>query len=136
MFLLWGCKVYYNLLKFSTFTDIAIKEMLTSTDVQESDAIITESGNCITQYKSASHFFKLQQLSDVFCKPIIHLWSIAGHGKVEVDHVGGTAKVTIRQDIAGGMFFTDAEDMVHHLYASKYVCRKQVCRKARSEICC
>ena len=65
----------------STFTDIAIKEMLASTYVQESDAIIIESDNCTTQYKSASHFFKLQQLSDVFCKPIICIWSIAGHGK-------------------------------------------------------
>ena len=37
----------------STFTDIAIKEMLTFTDVQESDAIIIESDNCTTQYKSA-----------------------------------------------------------------------------------
>ena len=33
----------------------------------------------------------------------------------EVDHVGGITKVTIRPDIAGGMFFTDAEDMVCHL---------------------
>ena len=66
----------------STFNDIAIKEMLTSTDVQESDAIIIERDNYTTQYKSASHFFKLQQLSDVFCKPIICIWSIAGHGKV------------------------------------------------------
>ena len=108
-----------NKLHESTFTDIAIKEMLTSTDVQESDAIIIESDNCTTQYKSASNFFKLQQLSDVFRKPIIHIWSIAGHGKGEVDHVSGIAKVTIRQDIAGGMLFTDAEDMVRHL-PSKY----------------
>ena len=43
----------------------------------------------------------------------------------EVDHVGGITKVTIRPDIAGGMFFTDAEDMVCHL----------LCRKSRSEIC-
>ena len=103
----------------STFTDIATKEMLMSTDVRESNAIIIESDNCTTQYKSASHFFKLQQLSDVFCKPIICIRSIAGHRKGEMDHVSGIAKVTIRQDIVGGMFFTDAEDMVHHL-SSKY----------------
>ena len=71
-----------NRLHDSTFTDMAIKEMLRSTDVQESDAIIIENDNCTTQHKAASDFFKLQQLSDVFCKPIICIWSIAGHGKV------------------------------------------------------
>ena len=99
----------------SIFTDIAITEMLNSTDVQELDTIIIESGNCTTQYKLASHFFKLQQLSDVLCKPIICIWSIAGHGKGEVDHVGGIAKVTITQDIVGGMFFANAEEMVCRL---------------------
>ena len=101
------------------FTDIAIKEMLNSTDVQESDKIIIESDNCTTQYKSASHFLKLQQLSDIFCKPIIRIWSIVGHGKGEVDHVGGIAKVNIRLDIASGMFFAKADDMVTRL-SKKY----------------
>ena len=40
-----------------------------------------------------------------------------------MDNVGGIAKVTIRQDIAGGMFFTDAEDIVCHL-SSKYAERQ------------
>lgn len=109
----------------STFADIAIKEMLMSTDVQESDAMIIENDNCTTQYKSASDSFKLQQLSDVYCKPIIRIWSVAGHGKGEVDHVGGIAKVTIRPDIASGMFFTDAEDMVCHL-SSNYAERQDL----------
>ena len=125
-----GEKSYYpyfldDRLLDSTFTDIAIKEMLMSTDVQESDAMIIENDNRTTQYKSASDFFKLQQLSDVFCKPIIRVWSVAGHGKGEVDHVGGIAKVTIRPDIASGMFFTDAEDMVCHL-SSNYAERQDL----------
>ena len=96
-----------------------------STDVQESNAIIIESNNCTAQYKSASPFFKLQHLSDVVYKPVIRIWSIAGHGKGEVDHVGGIAKVIIRQDIASCMSFTDTEDIVCHL-SSKYAERQDL----------
>ena len=60
-------------------------------------------------------------MSDSLQKPIVRIWSIAGHGKGEVDHVGGIAKVTIRH-VAGGFFFANSEDMVKRLksrYADK-----------------
>ena len=44
---------------------------------------------------------------------------MAAHGKGEVDHVGGLAKVAIRRQIAEGDFFANAEDMVDFL-TTKY----------------
>ena len=44
---------------------------------------------------------------------------IAGHGKGEVDHVGGIAKISIRREIANGACIEDADDMVTFL-SSKF----------------
>ena len=99
------------------FTDLVNKEMLTATDVGNADLIIIESDNCSSQYKSAAHFSKLQELSNAYQKP--RIWSIAGHGKGEVDHIGGIAKVAIRQEIARGSFFANSDDMVNFL-SNKY----------------
>ena len=41
--------------------------------------------------------------------------TIPGHGKGEVDHVGGTAKVTIRRMAAAGRTFINATDIVDAL---------------------
>ena len=46
---------------------------------------------------------------------IIRVWSIAGHGKGEVDHVGGLGKVAIRRAIAGGEQLECADDMIDYL---------------------
>ena len=99
---------------FAVFTDFVITEILNVADAND-DVKIVESDKCTNQYKSAAHCFKLQQLSDAYQKTIIGIWSIARQGKGEVDHVGGIAKVAIRNDIAGGMFFRNAEEMVSHL---------------------
>lgn len=47
----------------------------------------------------------------------MRIFGIAGHGKREVDHVGGLAKVTIRREISYGNLFDDADDMVTFLRA-------------------
>ena len=41
--------------------------------------------------------------------------SIAGHGKGEVDHVGGLSKVTIRRAIAGGQLIKKIDEMVDYM---------------------
>ena len=104
------------------FTDLALREMLASLDVDDAVVIIIESDNCRNQYKSAAHFSKLQKIADAYNKQIIRIWSVAGHGKGEVYHVGGIAKVAIRNDIARGNFFSNSKDMVNCLsdkYADK-----------------
>ena len=47
---------------------------------------------------------------------ILRVFSIAGHGKGEVDHVGGGGvKVAIRRHIGSGGFLSNAADMVEYL---------------------
>ena len=57
---------------------------------------IIESENCIAQYKSTQHFGAIQCLSTTFKIPVVRIFSIAGHGKGEVNHVGGLTKCAIR----------------------------------------
>ena len=45
---------------------------------------------------------------------IIRIFSIAEHGKGEVDHVGGVAKTAVRLNVAGG-FFENAAQIVQFL---------------------
>ena len=68
------------------------------------DVLIIESDNCYSQYKSAEHYHDLQQIADDKNVTIIRSYSIAGHGKGELDHVGGMMKVAIRCEIAAGKF--------------------------------
>lgn len=75
--------------------------MIDTIDVPHDTPIIIESDNCSAQYKSTQHFFHLQSLADEQSKIVIRLYGIAGHGKGEVDHVGGVAKVAVRKEIAG-----------------------------------
>ena len=46
---------------------------------------------------------------------MVTIWSVAGHVRGEVDQVGRIAKVTIRQDVAKGLSFSNSDDMVSHL---------------------
>ena len=48
-------------------------------------------------------------------KQIIGIYSVAGHRKEEVDHVGGVAMIAICQDIAFKTYFSDAEEAVTFL---------------------
>ena len=42
------------------------------------------------------------------------MYGISGHGKGEVDHVGGTAKVSVRRVAATGKVYHQASDIVEH----------------------
>ena len=87
------------------FVELVSVEMLKSVVTENGIHLIVKSDNCSAQYKSAQHFFHLHELSTEKQIPIIRIYGIAGHGKGEVDHVGGLAKITIRREISGGGFF-------------------------------
>ena len=78
-----------------TYIKLVLKKMLESVPSMPEMCII-ESDNCNVQYKSAQHFEAIHCLSTTFKIPIVQIFSIAGHGKGEVDHVGGLAKCAIR----------------------------------------
>ena len=70
-----------------TFVKLVLEEMIgTVENIPESCVI--ESDNCSSQYKSAQHFDDLQYICNKIGVPIIRLFSVAGHGKGEVDQVG------------------------------------------------
>ena len=71
-------------------------------------------------YKCVEHFYGLSQIANQFNVNVIHIFSIAGHGKGEVDHVGGLIKVTIRQEVAAEKTFSNTNETIHCL-SEKYV---------------
>ena len=73
------------------------------------------SDNCTSQYKSSKHFYNMQNIANKYEKTVFQVFGNTGHGKGEVDHVGGIAKVVIRRQIAAGSFFPDSSDMVEFL---------------------
>ena len=94
------------------FVAKVLAEMLTDIDVINKNMIVIESDNCTAQYKSSEHFQSLIDLSTELDTQIIRVYGISGHGKGEVDHVGGLAKVAIRREIAAGEMLSTAADMV------------------------
>lgn len=83
-----------------------------SVDVQEGTTVIITSDNCSSQYKSANFFSDLQNLATEFNVTIVRIYGIAGHGKNEVDMVGGTAKIAIRTAISRNKSFFNAGECV------------------------
>ena len=77
--------------------------------------IVIESDNCLSQYKSATHFQSIQDLSNKYKSTIICVYNIAEHGKGEVDHVGGIVKTAVRREIAGGGVLLDCDHMASFL---------------------
>ena len=97
------------------FVNIVMNEMLAEADVTNCDMIVVDSDNCSSQYKSVLHFYHLQELTNNYNIPVVRMYGIPGHGKGEVDHVGGTAKVTIRKMAARGHSFYNASNIVEAL---------------------
>ena len=48
-------------------------------------------------------------------KQVLRLWSIAGHGKGDIDHVGSVAKIATKHAIWNDFFFENSSDMVQYL---------------------
>lgn len=97
------------------FVKVAIEKMLDGCNFNSGTYCVIESDNCSSQYKSAQHFTDMQEIADKNEIKIIRVYGVAGHGKGEVDHVGGLAKVTVRREIAAGALLTNAKDMVNFL---------------------
>lgn len=92
----------------------AVEEMLDSIHMIPEICII-ESDNCNSQYKSAQHFDDMQSISNRLGIPLIRIFSIAGHGKGEVDHVGGLAKCALRRHVGTGGKISTASDCISFL---------------------
>ena len=97
------------------FVKLVTKEMLSTTDTDDANVILVESDNCSGQYKSAEHFHDLQMISNDENKTLVRFYGVEGHGKGEVDHVGGIAKVFARDQINRGVIFSGAAHIVSHL---------------------
>ena len=90
--------------------------MLDTIELPADGSIIIESDNCSGQYKSAEHFHNMQCIANKYQRQVVCVYRVAGHGEGEVDHVGGVAKVAVRQDIARGSYFANAEEVVSFLH--------------------
>jgi hypothetical protein len=97
------------------FVYIAVKNMLLTTEKNSANVILMESDNCSSQYKSSEHFHDLQKISDEEKKTVVRFDGVEGHGKGEVDHVGGIAKVSARDEMTRGTIFENAAHIVSHL---------------------
>ena len=86
-----------------TFADLVLNDIWK--DICMDKNVIIHSDNCKAQYKSAKHFYGVQCLANQLNRTIIRVFGVANHGKGEVDHVGGLAKVSVRLAVAQGQFF-------------------------------
>ena len=110
----------YNQLFHGVYLDLddsknAIEEILVVEVLNSADAIIINGENCSVQYKSGHHFYYLQEIANVFDKTINLMYEILGNRKSEVDHVGGTVKVTVKWMGVTGHVFHNAKDAVEFL---------------------
>ena len=97
----YHCYMSDDLIQDHVFVSLTLDEMLQ--DVNHDEAyIIINSDNCAAQYKCAAHFQKLQEIADKYKVKVIRCYGIPGHGKGEVDHVGGLSKVAVRREVAAG----------------------------------
>ena len=115
-----GKKTYHaylsdDMVHDQAFVKVAIMEILENIDFHEGDTIIICSDNCSGQYKSAEHFHDLKTIADELKIDIIRIYGIPGHGKNEVDTVGGTQKIAIRRAVAHGKFFRSCDSCVSFL---------------------
>ena len=78
------------------FVQTPLEEVLLEVEyITAETVIVIESDNCSSQDKSAAYCQGIQDLSNKYKSTIICVYSIAEHGKGEVDHVGGIVKTAI-----------------------------------------
>ena len=92
-------------------------EILDKIEVIAGDTIIMSSDNCTAQYKSSQHFNDLKTIANVYKINIIRIYGIPGHGKNEIDAVGGTQKIALWRGVAEGKFILSASSCVDYLNA-------------------
>ena len=64
---------------------IVLYDMLNNVNLTN-EKIIIEIDNCSFHYESVKHFYDLQELANIYQTQVIQVFSVAGHGKEEVDH--------------------------------------------------
>ena len=87
-------------------------DILFEMDISCATTILVHSDNCKSKYKSAKHFHHLQMLATQKEKQVKRVWSIAGHGKREVDHIDGMAKISIKRAVSNNYFFDKSCEMI------------------------
>lgn len=98
------------------FVKAVLQDILANLNhLNNTDYVLVKSDNCRFQFKSAQNFFELQELSNQYDITIIRIFGIDGHGKSEVDSVGGIAKSSVRTQVARGDYFGDSADVVEFL---------------------
>ena len=112
-------KIYYvdlseNPKHNQTFVKIILHDMLNNVNLTNKKIII-ECNNCSSQYKSVKQLYDLQKLTNTYQTQVIWVFGVAGHGKGEVDHVGGTSKVAVRWEITAGKVLLDCDDILDFL---------------------
>ena len=74
------------------------------------------SDNCCSQYKSAENFYNLQIIANKLETILIRIYGVANHGNGQVDCVGETAKIAIRNEVARtGTYYSSAGECVAFL---------------------
>ena len=107
----YHCYLSDDLIQGHAFVNLVLDEMLEDINHDQS-FIVINSNNCAAQYKCAAHFDKLQKLADKYQVIVIRIY---GHGKGEVDHVGGLTKVCVRREVAAGRKLQNTETIVNFL---------------------
>ena len=79
----------------NVFIRIAVDGILENASIVGNDVLGMESDNCCMQYKWAAHFKDCQDLANRLRITLLRIYGISSHGKGEVDHVGGLAKVAV-----------------------------------------
>ena len=78
--------------------------------------------------ESLSFFWCLVCIEAILCEAdslgitVVRMYDIAGHGKNEVDHVGGVTKTKIRREVAAGnslQFANQMEEFLHGKFNQK-----------------
>ena len=115
-----GGKTYHvhisdDMVHNQAFVKIIMKDMLDHISVQPGDTVIMCSDNCTSQYKSSQHFHDLRTIAKCYNIKIVRIYGIPGHGKNEIDTVGGTQKIALRRAVAQGKFFSGATSCVEYL---------------------
>ena len=104
-----------DLIQDHVFVNIVLDGMLKDSQVDGS-VIVIGSDNCATQYKCAVHFWALQQIANTYNTTLIRFYGIAGHGKGEVDHIGGITQNKVRHKVAAGSKLHYSEEMNGYLF--------------------
>ena len=84
-------------------------------DISCAITILVHCDNCKSQNKSAKYFHHLQMLANQNEKQVLRVWSNTGHGKGEVDRVGGVAKMSITRALLSDYFFNKNSEIISYL---------------------